>query len=646
MNDIINLLPDSVANQIAAGEVIPRPAAAVKELVENAVDAGADSISLILKDAGRTLIQVIDNGKGMSQTDARMAFERHATSKIKDAADLFDLHTMGFRGEALASICAIAQIEMTTKRTEDELGTCIRLNGSQVESQEPTAAANGTNLMVKNLFFNQPARRKFLKSDSKELAHVIHEFERLALVNPNVSFEFYHNDTLIHKLLKGSLKDRIGQLFGRTIEKQLIPINVETPIVKIDGFVGLPEHARKRNWLQYLFVNGRNIRHPYFHKAVMTCFENLIANDAQPNYFLNFTVEPSSIDVNIHPTKNEVKFENEQAIWQILMAVIRESLGRYNVVPSIDFNQEDSPEIPVFDPGSASISPTLDIDTAYNPFEKSPGRSSTRQSSAIKGAATDWEGLYKDFESAPRVSATELRSSALNGDFNEDFLSINGGGNDNFMINPSAPVEQHSFISDLIDSETEKGKDDAPRLIQLKNRYIISPSKSGLTIIDRHRAHVLVLYSRYLEMVKTGNVSSQKVIFPEVLTLTASQNIILDSIVDKVAEIGFEISFLGDNSWAVNGVPSLLGKLNPIETLTKMIDNVAEGTGDVDTDLNHRIALAIAKASAVTSSTDMTDIEVESLLSELFSLPSPGLTPDGLTIVSVIGFDDISRLFN
>lgn len=646
MNDIINLLPDSVANQIAAGEVIPRPAAAVKELVENAVDAGADSISIILKDAGRTLIQVIDNGKGMSQTDARMAFERHATSKIKDAADLFDLHTMGFRGEALASICAISQVEITTKRVEDELGTCLRLNGSQVESQEPVAAVNGTNLMVKNLFFNQPARRKFLKSDSKELAHVIHEFERLSLVNPNVSFEFYHNDTLIHKLIKGSLKERIGQLFGRTVEKQLIPINVETPIVKIDGFIGLPEQARKRNWLQYLFVNGRNIRHPYFHKAVMTCYENLIASDAQPNYFLNFTVEPSSIDVNIHPTKNEVKFENEQAIWQILMAAVRESLGRYNVVPSIDFNVDDSPEIPVFLPGAATDTPTLDIDIAYNPFEKQSGHTSTATRSSIKDTATDWESLYKGFESAPRVSTDELRSSAINGSWDESSLSINGGGYEEIMSKSSFPSEQQSFMGDLLESESIKGKDEPPRLIQLKNRYIVSPSKSGLTIIDRHRAHVLVLYNRYLEMVKTGNVSSQKVIFPEVLTLTASQNVILDSIVDKVTEIGFEISFLGDNSWAVNGVPSLLGKLNPVETLSKMIDNVAEGAGDVDTDLNHRIALAIAKASAVTSTTDMTDIEVESLLSELFSLASPGLTPDGLTVVSVIGFDDLSRLFN
>lgn len=645
MNDIIKLLPDSVANQIAAGEVIQRPAAAVKELVENAVDAGADSISIILKDAGRTLIQVVDNGSGMSPTDARMAFERHSTSKIKEAGDLFALHTMGFRGEALASICAISTVQLTTKRADDELGTCIVINGSRVESQEPVAAAKGTSMMVKNLFFNQPARRKFLKKDSVELANIIHEFERLALVNPTVGFELYHNDSLIHKLLKSSLKERIGQLFGKSVEKQLIPVTVDTPIVKIDGFVGLPDHARKRNWLQFFFVNGRNMRHPYFHKAVMTCYEKLIAPDAQPNYFLNFTVDPATIDVNIHPTKNEIKFENEQPIWQIITAAVRESLGRYNIVPSIDFNVDDSPEIPVFNPDTTA-SPSLDIDTGYNPFDKPAKNKSVPPSSTYRDVASNWDKLYGDFVSAPRISGDELRSSAFNSDFDIDRLSINdtADGSD-FLVSPQ-PAEQQSLMSILGTSEGAGDADSEPsHLIQLKNRYIVSPSKSGLTVIDRHRAHVLVLYHRYLDMSKSGQISSQKVIFPEVMTLTASQNVILDSIIDKVAEIGFEISFLGDNSWAVNGVPSLLGKLNPVTTLVRMIDNVAEGTETADTDLNHRIALAIAKASAVTSSTDMSDVEVEALLSDLFRLPSPGYTPDGMKVVSTINIDDIARLF-
>ena len=367
MNDIIRLLPDSVANQIAAGEVIQRPASVIKELVENSVDAGATNIQIILKDAGRTLIQVVDDGCGMSDTDARLAFERHATSKIAQASDLFALSTMGFRGEALASIAAIAHVDLRTMRRGDTIGTRIIISGSKVESQQPEACQPGSNMMVKNLFFNVPARRKFLKKDSVELSNIMREFERLALVNPSVEFTLIHNDVVLHQLLKGSLKQRISDLFGKSLDHQLIPVETETSIVKINGFVGLPENARKRNPLQYFFVNGRNMRHPYFHKAVMQCYEQLIPSDVQPNYFLNFSVDPESIDVNIHPTKSEIKFENEQPIWQILVAAIKESLGKYNAVPSIDFDAEDMPEIPAFNPDSTARH-EVDIDAGYNPF--------------------------------------------------------------------------------------------------------------------------------------------------------------------------------------------------------------------------------------------------------------------------------------
>lgn len=328
MTDIIRLLPDSVANQIAAGEVVQRPAAAIKELVENAVDAGATIIKIIVKDAGRTLLQVIDNGCGMSPTDARLAFERHATSKISKAADLYDLHTMGFRGEALASICAIARVELRTMRKDDTIGTCVIIEGSKVESQEPEVCAPGCNFMVKNLFFNQPARRKFLKSDHVEMNHILREFERMALVNPDIEFQLVHNDVVLHQLLRSSFKQRIVDLFGKSIDKQLVPVDTETSIVKINGFVSRPENARKRGALQFLTVNGRNMRHPYFHKAIMHCFEQLIPSDEQPCYFINLTVDPETIDVNIHPQKSEIKFENEQPIWQILVAAVKEGLGK------------------------------------------------------------------------------------------------------------------------------------------------------------------------------------------------------------------------------------------------------------------------------------------------------------------------------
>ena len=369
MSDIIRLLPDSVANQIAAGEVIQRPASVIKELVENSIDAGATAITIILKDAGRTLIQVIDNGSGMSDTDARLAFERHATSKIAKADDLFALNTMGFRGEALASIAAIAHVDLRTMLHDAQLGTRLVINGSKVESQEPEACAPGSNMMVKNLFFNTPARRKFLKKDSVEMSAIMREFERLALVNIGVDFTLISNDTTLHSLMHGSMKKRICDLFGKNLDKQLIPIETDTSIVSVNGFIGLPENARRRNQLQYFMVNGRNMRHPYFHKAVMQCYEKLIPADAQPNYFINLHVDPETIDVNIHPTKNEIKFENEQAIWQILTAAIRDSLGRFNVGPVLDFDQEDAPEIPVFNPETERM-PELVIDNEYNPFRE------------------------------------------------------------------------------------------------------------------------------------------------------------------------------------------------------------------------------------------------------------------------------------
>ena len=387
MSDVIRLLPDSVANQIAAGEVIQRPASVIKELVENSVDAGATHIQIILKDAGRTLIQVVDNGCGMSDTDARLAFERHATSKISQAADLFALNTMGFRGEALASIAAIAQVDLRTMRRGESVGTRLIINGSKVESQEPEACQPGSNMMVKNLFFNVPARRKFLKKDSVELSNILREFERLALVNPELEFTLVHNDSVLHQLLRGSLKQRIGDLFGKSLEKQIIPVETETSIVKVTGFVGLPECARKRNALQYFFVNGRNMRHPYFHKAVMQCYEQLIPSDEQPNYFLNFEVAPDSIDVNIHPTKNEIKFENEQSIWQILVAAIKESLGKFNAVPSINFDAEDMPDIPAFTP-DANAQHGIELDLSYNPFASTPVSSTPKSSGGGGGSVT------------------------------------------------------------------------------------------------------------------------------------------------------------------------------------------------------------------------------------------------------------------
>ena len=381
MSDVIKLLPDSVANQIAAGEVIQRPASVIKELVENAIDAQATQVQIVLKDAGRTLIQVIDNGMGMSDTDARLAFERHSTSKIRNASDLFSLHTMGFRGEALASIAAISHIELRTCARGNQLGTKLIINASQCESQEPDVCPVGCNFMIKDLFFNVPARRKFLKSNQVELSNIIKEFEKLALVNYSVEFTLIHNGNTLYKLTGGSFRQRIVAMFGNTIDQQLIPLAVETSLVKISGFIGKPENARKRSAMQYFFVNGRYMRHPYFHKAVNSCYNELIPDDAQPNYFLIFDVDPESIDVNIHPTKTEIKFENELPIWQIISAAVKETLGRFSVVPSIDFDKEDAPEIPAVTLPHVSRPPEISVDKGYNPFNDNDGAGSQQAKS-------------------------------------------------------------------------------------------------------------------------------------------------------------------------------------------------------------------------------------------------------------------------
>ncbi len=625
MSDVIKLLPDSVANQIAAGEVIQRPASVVKELVENAVDAGATSIQIIIKDAGRTLIQVVDNGCGMSATDARLAFERHSTSKITQALDLFSLKTMGFRGEALASIAAIAQVDLRTMRRDDVIGTRLIISGSKVESQEPEACVPGSNMMVKNLFFNVPARRKFLKKDSVELSNIIHEFERLALVNTNVEFALIHNEEVLHKLLSGSLKQRIVDLFGKGMDKQLIPVETETSIVKLNGFVGLPENARRRNALQYLFVNGRNMRHPYFHKAVMQCYEELISAEVQPNYFLNFSVDPSTIDVNIHPTKNEIKFENESAIWQILVAAIKEALGKFNVVPSIDFDAVDVPDIPAFNP-NANAHHDVDLDMNYNPFrEYEPKKQSVGHSqewkSALKNSTQDWQKLYDNFQDDQDINHGVQVGSRMNAGMELDLQKEDSLFGD-------MPMGNETMIA-----------------MQLKNKYILSPAKSGLMIIEQHRAHVKVLYERYLELAESGNLSSQKTMFPEVLHLSSAQNAIINEMIDEINALGFDLNYLGDNAWSINGVPSVLDNCNTMDVVQRMIETVAEGNTELKTPLVESVALSMAKVAAIKSGQQLSQMEMEQLINDLFKLTTPNYTPDGLNIISILAIEDIAKLF-
>lgn len=636
MSDIIKLLPDSVANQIAAGEVIQRPASVIKELVENAIDAGATSIQIVLKDAGRTLIQVIDNGKGMSDTDARLAFERHSTSKISKAEDLFSLQTMGFRGEALASIAAIAQVELRTRAKGAQLGTKIMINASKCESQEPDMCPEGSNFMIKNIFFNVPARRKFLKSNQVELSNIIKEYEKLALVNHHVDFSLSNNDKLLNKFSGGSFKQRIASLWGAKVDQQLVPLNTDTSLVRIIGFVSKPEGARKRNFLQFLFVNGRFMRHPYFHKAIISSYSELIPDDEQPNYFLNFSVDPESIDVNIHPTKTEIKFENELPIWQILAAAVKESLGRFSAVPQIDFDTIDAPEIPAFNDHTVVTAPEDGVDPTYNPFKpqsksSAGGGSSYHPQSAgnfggySSNPLPDWEKLYQNFEKGKQEGIASITEQDVEDSFSDigEVEPVNNG------------VQAEIITPDM----------SSAMCMQMKGRYILSPIKSGLMIVDQHRAHVRVLFEQYIKQLDATTISSQRVLFPEVLQLTTSQNIILKELEPEMEKIGFNLAQLSGNDWSINAVPAGMENVNIKDTILQVIDEVSMGGTSITTKVYESIALRVAKSAAIPYGKTMLQEEMDTLLSKLLCLPNPNYTPDGKTIISVLSNDQLEKMF-
>ena len=636
MSDIIKLLPDSVANQIAAGEVIQRPASVIKELVENAIDAGATSIQIVLKDAGRTLIQVIDNGKGMSDTDARLAFERHSTSKISKAEDLFSLQTMGFRGEALASIAAIAQLELRTRAKGAQLGTKIMINASKCESQEPDMCPEGSNFMIKNIFFNVPARRKFLKSNQVELSNIIKEYEKLALVNHHVDFSLSNNDKLLNKFSGGSFKQRIASLWGAKVDQQLVPLNTDTSLVRITGFVSKPEGARKRNFLQFLFVNGRFMRHPYFHKAIISSYSELIPDDEQPNYFLNFSVDPESIDVNIHPTKTEIKFENELPIWQILAAAVKESLGRFSAVPQIDFDTIDAPEIPAFNDHTVVTAPEDGVDPTYNPFKpqsksSAGGGSSYHPQSAgnfggySSNPLPDWEKLYQNFEKGKQEGIASITEQDVEDSFSDigEVEPVNNG------------VQAEIITPDM----------SSAMCMQMKGRYILSPIKSGLMIVDQHRAHVRVLFEQYIKQLDATTISSQRVLFPEVLQLTTSQNIILKELEPEMEKIGFNLAQLSGNDWSINAVPAGMENVNIKDTILQVIDEVSMGGTSITTKVYESIALRVAKSAAIPYGKTMLQEEMDTLLSKLLCLPNPNYTPDGKTIISVLSNDQLEKMF-
>ncbi len=639
MSDIIQLLPDSVANQIAAGEVIQRPASMIKELVENAIDAGSTDIKVIVKDAGRTLVQVIDNGCGMSATDARMAFERHATSKINNVNDLFAIRTMGFRGEALASIAAVAQVELKTKKTGDELGTQIEIAGSKVEKQEVVSCASGSNFMIKNLFYNVPARRKFLKKDSTELRHIINEFQRIALANPDISFSLDNNNMPLFQLPVSSLRQRIVNMLGKNMNQQLVPVETETTLIKISGFIGKPESARKSSGDQFFFVNQRYMRHPYLHKAITEAYSNLILPNTVPAYFLFFEVDPKIIDINIHPTKTEIKFEDERTIWHITNACIRESLGKHNMIPTIDFDTADMVDIPVSNNNQEKEAPTIEVNPFFNPFETpTPDLSSfggpesssdngySGSSYTPKSTPKNWDQLYNDFESekGSMPFETDPESSETYNDVDPE----------------QAPVQQ-TFMSKGMNEETNQGAS----CFQFKNRYILTSGKSGLMMVDQKRAHERILFERLMQSISAQQSMTQQNLFPEQLEFNAEDTIIVNELLADFQMFGLDLSPIADNIFEVRGMPVNMEKMNPKELIDEIIEAYKSGEVNLETDLKERIARTISRQSSIRHGQYLSTEEMDELIGQLFTCQVPNYSPDGKPIISILSNDEIESRF-
>lgn len=612
MSDIIQLLPDSVANQIAAGEVVQRPASAVKELMENALDAGSTTIQLIVKEAGKTFIQVIDNGTGMSETDARMSFERHATSKIKKADDLFSIRTMGFRGEALASIAAISQVELSTKRSIDEVGTVIIVEGSEVKSQESCNCPIGTSIKIKNLFYNIPARRNFLKTDSVELRHIIDEFQRVAIPNPEIAFQLHTNQTEIFHLEAGSLKQRLLGIFGASYNNRLVPVEENTGIVKIHGFIIKPEFAKKTRGEQFFFLNKRFIKNAYLNHSVQSAFDQLIASDSFASYFLLLDVDPKTIDINIHPTKTEVKFEDEKAIYAFLRSAVKKSLGQYNISPTIDFDQEAHLyNMPLKPADGIYKQPTIKVDHNYNPFktETHPFQQPTEREHFNK---KNWDQLYTEYTNA------------------------------SFSENKNETELQQTVTTDWDNSLQESNK---KATYQLHNKYILSHIKTGFIIVDQQSAHERILYERILNSIENQKAVTQQELFPKTIELTTSDFELVKELKEEIKALGFDISEFGKNTYIINGVPADTINRESTSILEELIENYKQTLQELKSSTRETIARSMARSMAIKVGNMLTHEEMNNLIDELFACQMPYSAPNGRATISTISIEDIDKRF-
>ncbi|MCK0157615.1 DNA mismatch repair endonuclease MutL [Cellulophaga sp. F20128] len=621
MADIIKLLPDHVANQIAAGEVVQRPASVVKELLENAIDAGATRIKLIVKGGGKILIQVVDNGVGMSTTDARLSFERHATSKIQSAEDLFNLNTKGFRGEALASIAAIAHVELQTKTEDEEVGTAIHIEGSTIISQEVVVTPKGTSIAVKHLFFNIPARRNFLKSDSVELRHITDEFHRVSLAHPAVAFHYYNNGNELFNLPSSNFRHRIVNIFGKKTNEKLVPVEEETQVVTISGFITKPEFAKKSRGEQYFFVNNRFVKSPYLHHAVLAAFEGLIKPGAHPGYFLTLAVDPASIDINIHPTKTEIKFDDEQTLYAILRSTIKHSLGQFNVAPTLDFEHDNNLETPYDYRNKSAVIPKVEVDASFNPFaDEKLDVSRSRQNSGVpnykKQSSQSWEGLY--VENTPEVSGMP----------NFDGLSF------------ESDVSTGSIFED------EKGNLDAAAItFQLRRKYIITTIKSGMVVIDQGRAHQRVLYERFLRSVTLNEGVSQQLLFPIQLSFSSSEIAILEEIKDNLSTMGFVFGEISTAMVEINGVPPLVAEAEVVSIFDELMADCQQNVGGDGFSQADVLSKALCKSLAVKTGDVLDVISQAALVNDLFACTESILSPFNKPIYITITENDIDKKF-
>lgn len=615
MADIIKLLPDHVANQIAAGEVVQRPASVVKELMENAIDANATLIKLIIKDAGKTLIQVIDDGNGMSATDARLSFERHATSKIRTAEDLFSLHTKGFRGEALASIAAIAHVELKTKQEHDELGTQITIEGSEVKSQEVVVTPKGTSISVKHLFFNIPARRNFLKSNTVETRHIIDEFHRVALTHPNISFAMYHNGSEVFHLPQSKARQRIVNIFGGKTNEKLVPVEETTEVLKISGFVGKPEFSKKSRTEQFFFVNNRFIKSAYLNHAINAAYEGLLRDGNQPSYFLNLTVDPKSIDINIHPTKTEIKFDDEHTLYAILRSSVKHSLGQFNIAPVLDFEYDTNLDTPYDYKHKNALNPTVEVDRNYNPFVEQ--RISNKQTTAFKKqTVNNWDSLYVGLESKGTRSE-------------HDFSQVE--------------FESEERTASIF--KNESAIDDLQKTYQLHNKYIISTVKSGMLLIDQHRAHQRILYEGLLKSMTIREAVSQQLLFPIQLHFTSNEMTILEQVKEDLEATGFVFSNFESEQVDIIGVPVNVPDSEVSIILEQLISDVEQEVPDSHFSATDLLAKSMSKSLAIKTGQSLTNIEQEHLVNSLFACKDPSVSPTNRTTFITLNVDELDKKF-